>query len=558
MARATQGAKVPLDPAVKQTTPRWVLLVSVVIAWLGAGATAFLMERVGVGIDLIHVGTRPATSDYVLMLALVLLAGVSAAGGALFSVWAESDAERKLRQLVVSRIFGVGVARTSGRSGSLFSLATDGVERTAHYRAGFLGPIIGSMSTPLLVLSIMALWVDGVTAAWLTLLIVLVPILIGGFQRLVSPVGSAYQRSQRRLTEVFLESIQALDTLVYARAAKRAAARLAEHGEEHRSRTMRLLAGNQLLILVLDAAFSLTMVAAGTVIAATRVSTGHLSVGGAISVVLLTVLLVGPVDQVGKFFYIGIGGRASQRAISAQLRTPPPTPPAVTGQPVVEGVAGSIVVTGVTAGWPDGPDVLRDLALHVEPGERVALVGPSGIGKSTVSALLQAQIYPRAGRVIVDGLDTSMVDPDVVRGRLAVVEQRTFLFIGTIADNLRVAAREASDDELWSALDLAGLKKEVEDMPLGLATPVGEHGALLSGGQAQRLAIARAALRDAPVLLLDEPTSQVDLAAEAAILEALDRLAAGRTVLMIAHRPHAILAADRVIALSLDPQEALA
>jgi ABC-type multidrug transport system fused ATPase/permease subunit len=153
--------------------------------------------------------------------------------------------------------------------------------------------------------------------------------------------------------------------------------------------------------------------------------------------------------------------------------------------------------------------------------------------------------------VWVDGHDV-VADPAGARARTAVVEQRTFLFLGSIADNLLVADPDADEAQLWEAVELAGLREEIEAMPDGLATQVGEHGRLLSGGQAQRLAIARAALRDAPVLLLDEPTSQVDLAGEAAILAALDRLARGRTVLLIAHRPGAVLAADRVVELAAE------
>lgn len=259
----------------------------------------------------------------------------------------------------------------------------------------------------------------------------------------------------------------------------------------------------------------------------------------------MTVLVIGPVDVIGQFFYIGIGGRAAQRQLAEHLAGKPATKasPSVASTPA----AGGIVLEDVTASWPGSEPVLRGVSLRVEPGERVALVGPSGIGKSTVSALIQAQLLPAAGRVRVAGLDTQVVDPAAVRSRLAVVEQRPFLFLETIAENLRMADPAASDDRLWDALELAGLRAEVEAMPERLDTPLGEHGTLLSGGQAQRLAIARAALRDAPILLLDEPTSQVDLAGEAAILDALNRLAAGRAVLMIAHRPGAILAADRVV-----------
>ena len=373
-----------------------------------------------------------------------------------------------------------------------------------------------------------------------------------------------YRETQGRLTSAFLETLQAIETLVYARAAKRARDDLATVGEEYRRSLMRMLAGNQALIFVTDAAFSLAIVVAAAGMAVTRIADGTLTLGQGIAILLMTVLITGPVDVIGRFFYIGIGGRAAIREISTHLREAyaAQRPGSVAGRANRDGSqeaqdtqgaedagapAGGIELRNVTAGWPEGPDVVRGFSLRVAPGERVALVGPSGVGKSTISALLQCHIEPRAGTVIVDDLDTTTADPAQVRSRLAVVEQRTFLFMGTIAEELRIARRTATDDELWRALELAGLRGEVEAMPLGLATPVGEHGTLLSGGQAQRLAIARAGLRDAPIVILDEPTSQVDLAGEAAILAALGRLAAGRTVLMIAHRPGAILTADRVV-----------
>ncbi len=529
------------------------MAVSAAIAWVGAIATALLFAWAGRSLDGVATG-------WVLPALCAVIAAVCAGAGPWFSQWAGSEAERRLRQAVVSRVFDLGVTGTAGRSGQLLSLAADAVERTAHYRAGFLGPILGSLTTPLVVLGVMALTADPVTAGWLALLILLVPVLIGGFRRLVRPIGAAYRRTQGRLTAGFLEAIQALDTLVYARAAERVAADLAARGEEHRRGLMRMLAGNQLLIFVVDAAFSLSVVVAATAIAAGRTLDGHITAGDAVAIVLMTVLVIGPVDVIGSFFYVGIGGRAAQQQIAAHLGDAGGHRASLGGNAdararasdagagrAVPAPAGSIVLEGVTAGYPGGEPVLRDLSLRVEPGERVALVGPSGIGKSTVSALVQAHVRPASGAVLVDGLDTDAVRGEEVRARLAVVEQRPFLFLGSIAENLRLADPRASDEQLWAALEVAGLRREVERMPNGLDTPVGEQGSLLSGGQAQRLAIARAALRDAPILVLDEPTSQVDLAGEAAILAALDRLAAGRTVLMIAHRPGAILAADRVI-----------
>ncbi len=530
--------------------PVWVVWCSAALTWVESAALALLFWRLGSLLDLSGSPSAPAIGEFVLPTAFALVAALCAAAGRWLAQWSSAGAERGLRRLVVSGVHDLGVVRSAGRSGELLSLATAAVERTATYRAAFLGPMLGALTAPFLVLGVMGLAVDAVTAGWLALLVLVVPVVIGVFQRLVRPIGAQYRRTQARLTAAFLEAIQALDLLAYSRAADRAASELAQRGEEHRRGVMRLLAGNQLLILVVDAAFSLTVVVAAAALAVGRIATGQLSLGAGVAILLMATLVVGPVDLVGQFFYVGMAGRAAQRQLEAHLEAGTAASNTA-GAPASrsEGERGGLTLEDVTAGWVDDRPVLRGFSLRVAPGETVALVGPSGIGKSTVSALVQAHLLPQSGRVLVDGLDTSTADPDVVRSRIAVVEQRTFLFLGSIGDNLRVAAPDAEDDQLWQALDLAGLREEVEAMPAGLDTPVGEHGRLLSGGQAQRLAIARAALRDSPILVLDEPTSQVDLAGEAAVLAALGRLARGRTVLVIAHRPGAILTADRVVRL---------
>ncbi len=534
------AANGPLPAAIRAASPRWALVASAALAWASASATAVLFVLAGQGVDDLIAGRRP---DALLgMGVLALLAGVLAGLGAWFSQRAAADAERRLRGTVVARAFERGATDVAGRTGALLALATGAVERVAQYRAAFLGPMLGALTSPLLALAVLAVAVDPVSAGLLAVLLLVVPPVIGGFQRLVRPLGGASRRTQARLTASFLEAIQALGALAYARAAQRTGAELARRGEAYLRDLLRVLAGNQLLILVVDAVFSLSVIVAAAVVAAARVASGALTLGEGAAVLLIALLVTGPVDMIGQFFYVGIGGRAAQGQIAAHLAGPRPRG----GAQRAEAPAGSIVLDAVTAGWPGAEPVLRDLSLRVEPGERVALVGPSGVGKSTVAALIQGHLVPSEGRVVVDGLSG---DPGALRARLAVVEQRSFLFLGSVADNLRVAAPGATDAELWAALDAAGLRDEIAALPDGLDAEVGEQGALLSGGQAQRLAIARAFLRDAPILLLDEPTSQVDLAAEAAILAALDRLAAGRTVLMIAHRPGAILAADRVIEL---------
>ncbi|PID96576.1 MAG: hypothetical protein CSA83_03015, partial [Actinomycetales bacterium] len=193
------------------------------------------------------------------IVAALIAAGCSLASSWL-AHWGAAVAEAHIRSGVIGAVFNRGVVQSSAQQGAALGLATEAVENVAHYRAGFIGPIIGAMSTPLIVLAATAIFVDPVIAGSLTLLLLLVPLLIGGFQSLVRPVGKQYRQSQTELTEKFLESIRALDTLVYARAADRAADRLAEQGEKHRRNIMGVLAVNQLLIFIVDAAFTLTIV----------------------------------------------------------------------------------------------------------------------------------------------------------------------------------------------------------------------------------------------------------------------------------------------------------
>jgi ABC-type multidrug transport system fused ATPase/permease subunit len=210
----------------------------------------------------------------------------------------------------------------------------------------------------------------------------------------------------------------------------------------------------------------------------------------------------------------------------------------------------ALALTDVTFAYPGGRSVLDGVSFTVPRGGRVALIGPSGSGKSTVAALVQAHLRPASGSVRVAGHDATTVPVDWLRAQTAVVAQTTYLFTGTLADNLRLAAPDADDERLWDVLAQANLADDVRRFPDRLATRVGERGLSLSGGQAQRVAVARALLKDAPILVLDEPTSQVDAASEAALVDALDRAGEGRTVLIVAHRLSTVRGADQVLVLA--------
>jgi len=197
-----------------------------------------------------------------------------------------------------------------------------------------------------------------------------------------------------------------------------------------------------------------------------------------------------------------------------------------------------------------GSPALDGFALDVASGQTVALLGATGAGQTTATHVLLRWLEPSRGRVLVDDVPLSTLSPEEWRRRVAWVPQHPRLFHGTVRENLLLAREDASDADLDRALDLARLRDVVHALPLGLETPVGEGGERLSGGEAQRLALARAWLKDAPVLVLDEPTAQLDLGTEAAVVEMMGRLREGRTVLLVAHRLTTVAAADRVACVS--------
>jgi ATP-binding cassette subfamily B protein len=210
---------------------------------------------------------------------------------------------------------------------------------------------------------------------------------------------------------------------------------------------------------------------------------------------------------------------------------------------------GRVAFEDVTFAYPARPEsnALDRFALEIAPGETVALVGPSGAGKTTALQLLLRFYDPQEGRVLLDGVDVAAVDPAALRARLGLVPQDPVVFGATAAENIRYGRPGATDAELRAAAEAAGAAAFIEALPSGYDTPLGARGATLSGGQRQRIAIARAVLRDPPVLLLDEATSALDAESEEAVRRALERLARGRTTLVVAHRLATVRRADRIV-----------
>lgn len=460
--------------------------------------------------------------------------------------------EPRIRHAMIAQVFRLGVSeRTKERSGRIVNTATDGVERSSNYRGTFIAPMLASLITPIMVVAVVCAF-DWVSAAVLAISIPVVPLTVGAFQKAFRSVSTRYRMASRALAAQELDAIQGLSTLSYIGAGKRVGRTLAQAAENVRRRVMRYLAGNQMVLLVVDGVFSLGMITGATALAYWRLSDGWFSVGQAVTLVLLSSIMLDPLDRIGQFFYIGMGGIAATREIKRfTSETPEVVDPAERGalSPTVLPAPGEVRIDGVSFAYEAETPILRKATLHVAPGEHIAITGASGAGKSTLSSLIQAHHRPSTGSICINGVDISQVPLQWVRSQIAVVEQTTYLFSDTLRANILIANPAASDEEILTALRTVGLDDLLTRLPDGLDTRVGDKGLALSGGEAQRVALARAFIKDAPILLLDEPTAHVDLESERQILNAIDTIARGRTTITISHRGATIAHADRQVEL---------
>jgi ATP-binding cassette, subfamily C, bacterial CydD len=504
-------------------------------AVLAAGARAVLGAAAVVAIGRIIDQARDDGVDKglltwlaILLIGRAALAVVQPLAATITATSVESDLRRRLLGAVMR------VGPWSGRrTGDTVAKATEGVDAVGSLAGTFLPQLIGGMTIPLLVIAVIAS-IDLPTGAVLLAVLPLIPLLLRLLEKRFTSVSARYRETADQLASRFLDGIQGLRTLTALDGADAYGDAIEDEAERLRHETMRLLKVNQLALLFVDTLFTFGTVVTAAAMAATRLSTGAISVGEAVAIVLLGVMLIEPLSQIGRFFYVGAIGRAAAKQVRELLDLAAHHPAeALTEE---HPGAGAIEFDAVEFAYPDGTQAIDGASFSIGTGEKVALVGASGAGKSTIAHLILGLLKPSAGTVRVNG-------------RATLVPQRPFLFAGSVADNLRLAKPDATDDELWTALESADLADTIRGRRAQLDTPVGERGLQLSGGELQRLAIARAVLADAEVVVLDEPTSNVDLATEQRLRTAIDRLAANRTVVTIAHRRSTIAGTDRVLIL---------
>ncbi|MER6382277.1 thiol reductant ABC exporter subunit CydD [Streptomyces sp. NPDC001250] len=539
----------PIDPRLlKYARATRLFLVAVVgLGAVGAGLVivqAMLIAEVVVG------AFQHGQSVTELRAPLLLLAAV-AVGRSVVAWLTELAAHRastavksELRGRLLDRAAALGPGWLAGqRTGSLVTLATRGVDALDDYFSRYLPQLGLAVVVPVAVLA-RIVTEDWVSAAIIVGTLPLIPL----FMMLIGwATQSRMDRQWRllsRLSGHFLDVVAGLPTLKVFGRAKAQAESIRRITGEYRQATLRTLR------IAFLSSFALELLATLSV-ALVAVTIGMRLVRGDMDLYIGLVILVLapeaylPLRQVGAQYHAAAEGLAAAEEIFTVLQTMVPA----SGSGAVS--VGAVAFDGVTVRYPGrSTDAVTEVSFTVEPGETVALVGPSGVGKSTLVSVLLGFVEPTEGRVRIGGADLSGLDVEEWRSRIAWVPQRPHLYAGTIAENVRLARPEADDSAVRQALRDAGALEFVEALPEGAETVLGEDGAGLSAGQRQRLALARAFLADRPVLVLDEPTAGLDGATEAEVVAAVRRLAVGRTVLLVVHRPALLDVADRVVRLT--------
>jgi ATP-binding cassette subfamily C protein CydCD len=472
--------------------------------------------------------------------------------------------QEELRGRLYDKIAELGPAWFAGeRTGGVMLSLVDGVEQLQTFFGQYVPQASVAMLTPLAIFAFIVWWDAPVAAVMLAaaLVTLFAPMI---FNRIEGGRGRERHQAMKGFGSEFLDAVQGLPTLKAFGQSRAYGDRLAERARLLAETTMRVLSTSVMTRGITDCGIAMGA-AAALILGVWRVSHGLMTIEALLIVLMAGTEIFRPLRELRGVLHQGMVGQSAAAGINALLAAEPlvnsqgsaGVSPATGRQDA--GDAGSGLLRSAPAvefedvhfAYPGGRQKAHDgLSFAVAAGEKIGIVGPSGAGKSSVARLLLRQFDPQSGSVRIGGWDLRTLPPDLLHRQIAIVHQDTYLFHGTVEENLRLGKPDATTAEVEAAAREANTHDFIRQLPQGYRTVLGERGVNLSGGQRQRLAIARALLRDAPVLILDEALSSVDAENEAVIQQAIDRLARGRTTLILAHRLSSVIGADRILVLN--------
>lgn len=534
--------------AVPQTRPRILVIVSVRMASLAANiwmafAIAALFQKVFERGDV----------DAALVHAVVAMA-VAAAGrfadayvGSAMGLRISRAVKSTLRDRVIAKLLRLGPRyRDVAPTSEVVQVASEGIEQLETYFAQYLPQLFYALLAPLALFASLA-HVSPSAAVVLLVCVPLIPVSIVAVQRWAKRLLSRYWGQYTELGDTFLENLQGLTTLKIYRADAFKQREMNERAEQFRRITMRVLIMQLNSISIMDLV-AYGGAAAGCALALNALHGGAVDVSGATAIALLSAEFFLPMRLLGSYFHIAMNGMAASEKLFRILDASEPGQGDEGGEGCVPIGRRGLTLRDVGFSYEAGRPVLHAVSIDARPGELTAIVGPSGSGKSTIASLCMGRICPNVGTVAIGDRPISQMSSTDVFRSVTYVGHQSYLFGGTVRDNLLMARPDATDSQLWDALEQARIDAFLRS-ERGLDTVLSERGSNLSGGQRQRLAIARAILHDTPIYIFDEATSNIDVESEDAISRAISELASRKTVVAIAHRLANVVDASRIYVL---------
>ena len=518
---------------VLQVVWKWLSLLCQVLMIYAA---AMLLESTFLGVN---------TKKQVLIYGIMVLAAIGIRffcdrQVAYASYEASVDVKWILREKIYQKLLKLGASyRESTATSDVVQMAAEGVEQLETYFGRYLSQLFYSLLAPL-TLFVILVFVNVKASVVLLVCVPLIPISIVAVQKFAKKLLNKYWGIYTELGDSFLENLQGLTTLKIYQADADKAVEMDEESQRFRRITMKVLTMQLNSTSVMDI-IAYGGAAVGMIVTLSEFAKGNISLSGAIMIILLASEFFIPLRLLGSFFHIAMNGMAASDKIFALLDLPEPEEK----ETVLQDMETSIRLQEVEFAYEENRDILKGVSMDFDAGSFTCLVGTSGCGKSTIAGILMGRNKGYKGSITIQGRELRDISEKSLMKHITFVSHNSYLFKGTVRDNLRMGKPDASEKEMCDVLEKVNLLGFLQAQQ-GLETVVMEKGSNFSGGQCQRLALARALLHDTPVYIFDEATSNIDMESEEMIMKVIQELAKTKTILLISHRLANVVESDRI------------
>ena len=519
---------------------------NVIFQWAGLASNITMMASITKLLSDVfenNVTKENVTTALIATVTALVVRFICAIGSSKMSYLSSKSVKLKLRELIYSKLLRIGASYNEKvQTSEVIQVAVEGVDQLETYFGAYLPQFFYAMLAPLTLFAVMS-FISLPCAVVLLICVPLIPVTIVAIQRWAKKLLSKYWSQYTALGDTFLENLQGLTTLKIYSADEYKNEQMNEQAEKFRKITMKVLTMQLNSITIMDL-IAYAGAALGIIISVAQFRHGNISLWGCLLIILLSADFFIPMRQLGSFFHIAMNGMAASDKIFRLIDLEENETPSEK----VSFISKDIKLNNLTFSYTEDREILHGISMSFPEKSFTAIVGESGCGKSTIASILMGRNKKYGGSVTLGNTELTDIPEEILMKNITYTGHNSYLFKGTVRDNLLMGKPSANDDELWDALEKVKLSDFIRNEN-GLDTELKEKGSNLSGGQCQRLALARAILHDSPIYIFDEATSNIDVESENDIMELIHTLAKNKTVILISHRLANVKNADNIYVL---------